>query len=75
AANLVGDRVGGVSRHGCWGTFVIADARHAVTLPAGVPLEDAAAVATASATAWYGLHDLARIAPTDKVPVSYTHLT
>lgn len=63
----VGDRVGGVSRHGCWGTFVIADARHAVTLPAGVPLEDAAAVATASATAWYGLHDLARIAPTDKV--------
>lgn len=63
----VGDRVGGMSRHGCWGTFVIADARHAVTLPAELPLEDAAAVATASATAWYGLHDLARIAPTDKV--------
>lgn len=63
----VGDRVAGVSRNGCWGTFVIADARHAVTLPAEVPLEDAAAVATASATAWYGLHDLARIAPSDKV--------
>lgn len=65
--HAVGDRVGGISRHGCWGTFVVADARHAVTLPAEVPLEDAAAVATAAATAWYGLHDLARIAPTDKV--------
>lgn len=63
----VGDRVAGISRHGCWGTFVLADARHAVALPPEVPLEDAAAVATASATAWYGLHDLARIAPTDKV--------
>ncbi|HWT49611.1 MAG TPA: SDR family NAD(P)-dependent oxidoreductase, partial [Mycobacterium sp.] len=63
----VGDHVGGMSRNGCWGTFVIADARHAVTLPPEVPLEDAAAVPTASATAWYGLHDLARISPTDKV--------
>lgn len=63
----VGDRVGGLSRNGCWGTFVIADARHAVTLPDGMPLEDAAAVPTAAATAWYGLHDLARIGPTDKV--------
>ncbi|OBG68175.1 type I polyketide synthase [Mycobacterium sp. E735] len=63
----VGDRVGGMSRNGCWGTFVIADARHAVTLPPDLASEDAAAVATASATAWYGLHDLARIAPTDKV--------
>ncbi len=62
-----GDHVGGMSRNGCWGTFVIADARHAVTLPAEVPLDDAAAVPTAAATAWYGLHDLARIAPTDKV--------
>ena len=63
----VGDHVGGISRNGCWGTFVIADARHAVTLPAEVPLQDAAAVPTASATAWYSLHDLARISPTDKV--------
>ncbi|UXA05688.1 type I polyketide synthase [Mycobacterium sp. SMC-2] len=63
----VGDRVGGLSRNGCWGTFVIADARHAVSLPPGMAPEDAAAVPTASATAWYGLHDLARIAPTDKV--------
>jgi mycolipanoate synthase len=63
----VGDHVGGMSPNGCWGTFVIADARHAVTLPPEVPLEDAAAVPTASATAWYSLHDLAGIAPTDKV--------
>ncbi|OBJ19185.1 sulfolipid-1 biosynthesis phthioceranic/hydroxyphthioceranic acid synthase [Mycobacterium colombiense] len=63
----VGDHVGGMSRNGCWGTFVIADAQHAVTLPPEVPLEEAAAVPTAAATAWYGLHDLARIAPTDKV--------
>ncbi|MGH3564163.1 MAG: sulfolipid-1 biosynthesis phthioceranic/hydroxyphthioceranic acid synthase, partial [Mycobacterium sp.] len=63
----VGDHVGGVSRNGCWGTFVIADAQQAVTLPPEVPLEVAAAVPTASATAWYSLHDLARISPTDKV--------
>lgn len=63
----VGDNVGGMSRHGCWGTFVVADAQHAVTLPPEVPLDEAAAVPTASATAWYGLRDLARIAPTDKV--------
>ena len=63
----VGDRVGGISRNGCWGTYVIADAQHAVALPPRMSLEDAAAVPTASATAWYGLHELARIAPTDKV--------
>ncbi|OJZ64546.1 polyketide synthase [Mycobacterium paraffinicum] len=66
-AHRVGDRVGGMSGNGCWGTFVIADARHAVTLPPDLPLEAAAAVPTAAATAWYGLHDLARIAPADKV--------
>ncbi len=63
----VGDRVGGMSGNGCWGTFVVADARHAVTLPAQLPPRDAAAVPTAAATAWYSLHDLARITPTDKV--------
>ncbi|RFD24543.1 polyketide synthase [Mycobacterium uberis] len=63
----VGDRVGGMSRNGCWTTFVICDARHAVTLPPKVPLEEAAAVPTVAATAWYGLHDLARISSSDKV--------
>jgi mycolipanoate synthase len=63
----VGDRVGGLSRNGCWSTFVTCDARLAVTLPPGLPLEEAAAVPTASATAWYGLRDLARISSADKV--------
>lgn len=63
----VGDRVGGMSANGCWSTFVISDARLAVTLPDGVPLDDAAAIPTASATAWYSLHDLARISAEDKV--------
>jgi len=63
----VGDHVGGISPNGCWSTFVLCDARHAVTLPAGIPLEEAAAVPAVSATAWYSLHDLARITPSDKV--------
>ena len=63
----VGDHVGGMSANGCWGTFVTCDARLAVTLPAGLTDEQAAAVPTAHATAWYGLHDLARIAAGDKV--------
>jgi mycolipanoate synthase len=63
----VGDRVGGLSRNGCWSTFVTCDARLAVPLLSEVPLEEAAAVPTAAATAWYGLHDLARISPADKV--------
>ncbi len=58
----VGDHVGGISANGCWATFVTCDARVAVTLPAGLTDEQAAAVTTAHATAWYGLHDLARIA-------------
>ncbi len=66
-SHRVGDRVGGISANGCWGTFVLADARLAVTLPPEVSLEDAAAVTTASATAWYSLHDLARINAKDKV--------
>src|SRR5262249_18607105 len=63
----VGDRVGGLSANGCWGTFVICDADSAVTLPPGLTAEPAAAVTTAPATAWHGLHDLARIAPGDRV--------
>ena len=63
----VGDHVGGMSANGCWGTFVTCDARLAVTLPAGLTDDQAAAVSTAYATAWYGLHDLARIKAGDKV--------
>ncbi len=63
----IGDHVGGLSANGCWGTFVTCDANLAVTLPPGLPLDRAAAVPTAHATAWYGLHDLARITADDKV--------
>ena len=52
----VGDHVGGLSANGCWGTFLTCDARLAVTLPAGLTDEQAAAVTTAHATAYYGLH-------------------
>ncbi len=63
----VGDHVGGLCADGCWGTFITCDARLAVTLPAGLSDEQAAAVPTAHATAWYGLHELADIKPGDKV--------
>jgi len=63
----VGDHVGGISPNGCWGTFVTCDANLAVTLPAGLADDQAAAVTTAHATAWYGLHDLARIKRGDRV--------
>jgi polyketide synthase 5 len=62
----VGDRVGGVA-DGCWRTFITCDATLAVTLPAGLSDGGAAAVTTAHATAWYGLHDLAKIESGDKV--------
>ena len=63
----VGDHVGGLSPNGCWGTFITCDARLAVRLPAGLSDEQAAAVTTATATAYYGLHELAHIRSGDKV--------
>jgi polyketide synthase 5 len=63
----VGDRVGGFSRHGCWGTYVTCDARLAVTLPPVLTDHQAVATATATATAWYGLHDQAGISAGDRV--------
>jgi polyketide synthase 5 len=66
-AHRVGDHVGGISANGCWGTFVTGDARLAVTLPPGLTHGQAAAITTAHATAWYGLHDLARIDRGDRV--------
>ena len=56
-----------MSPNGCWATFVTCDARLAATLPDGLTDGQAAAVTTASATAWYGLQDLARIRAGDKV--------
>jgi polyketide synthase 5 len=66
-AHRVGDHVGGFSKDGCWATFVTCDARAAVTLPSGVTDQVAAAVSTAHATAWYGMHDLARMSAGDRV--------
>ena len=63
----VGDHVGGFSKNGCWGTFVTAGARLAVNLPPGMTAEAAAALSTTYGTAWYGLHELARIESGDRV--------
>lgn len=63
----VGDRVGGFSGNGCWATFVTCDAKLAVTLPHRLTDHQAVAASTAYATAWYGLHDQARIAAGDRV--------
>ena len=53
--------------NGCWATFVTCDARLAATLPPGLTDDQAAAVSTAHAIAWYGLHDQARITTGDRV--------
>ncbi|MGB9306363.1 MAG: SDR family NAD(P)-dependent oxidoreductase, partial [Mycobacterium sp.] len=63
----VGDHVAGMSPNGCWATFVTCDARMAAKLPDGLTDRQAAAVTVATATAWYGLQDLARIRAGDKV--------
>jgi len=66
-AHKVGDHVGGLCGDGCWGTFVTCDGRLAVSLPDGISDERAAAVSTAHATAYYGMHELARIKADDRV--------
>ncbi|MEI7717998.1 MAG: MDR/SDR family oxidoreductase, partial [Mycobacterium sp.] len=63
----VGDTVGGFGADGCWGTYVTCDARLAAKLPEGLSIEEAAAISTGYGTAWYGLHDLARIQAGDRV--------
>ncbi len=63
----VGDRVGAVAPGACWATFVTTRANLAVKLPEGLRDEDAAASTGAHLTAWYGLHDLARIKAGDRV--------
>ncbi|WP_246183068.1 sulfolipid-1 biosynthesis phthioceranic/hydroxyphthioceranic acid synthase [Mycolicibacterium grossiae] len=63
----IGDRVAGISATGAWCTFVTCDANLAVRIPDDLPDATAAAVPSAHATAWYSLHDLARISAGDKV--------
>ncbi len=63
----VGDRVGGFCKTGSWANFVTCDARIAATLPPGLTDGVAAATSTAYVTAWYALHDQARIGADDRV--------
>lgn len=63
----VGDRVGVIADTVGWSTFVTCDARLAAPLPESLTAVAAAAVSTAYATAWYSLHDLARIKAGDRV--------
>jgi polyketide synthase 5 len=63
----VGNRVAGMCGGGAWGAYVTCDARLVVPVAATVSDIAAAAMLTTTATAWYGLHDLARIGPGDKV--------
>lgn len=63
----IGDRVAGISATGAWCTFVTCDANLAVAIPGDLPDATAAAVPSAHATAWYSLHNLARIGTGDKV--------
>ncbi|OJZ69086.1 polyketide synthase [Mycobacterium paraffinicum] len=67
STHRVGDHVGGFSATGCWATFVTCDARVAATLPPGLTDDQAAAVTTPHAIAWYALHDQARISTGDRV--------
>ena len=62
----VGDHVGGCPTTAP-GDLPTCDARLAITLPAGLSGGQAAAVTTAHATAYYGLHELAHINSGDKV--------
>ena len=63
----VGDRVGVIADAAGWSTFVTCDARLAAPLPQSLTAVEASAVSTAYATAWYSLHDLARIKAGDRV--------
>ncbi|MBN3454289.1 type I polyketide synthase [Mycobacterium sp. DSM 3803] len=63
----VGDQVAGISTNGAWATYITCDANLAVTLPSALTAGQAAAVPSAHATAWYSLHNLARISARDKV--------
>lgn len=67
SAFRVGDRVAGLCCGGAWGTYLTCDARLLVAIPRTLRDTEAAAILTTTATAMYGLEDLARIGPGDKV--------
>jgi NADPH:quinone reductase-like Zn-dependent oxidoreductase/NAD(P)-dependent dehydrogenase (short-subunit alcohol dehydrogenase family)/acyl carrier protein len=59
-AFAVGDRVMALASGGI-GRFVSVDARMAARVPAGLSIEQAATVPAVFLTAWYALHDLAKL--------------
>lgn len=65
----VGDRVmtGVGVTDGAWGSYVTIDSRLAAPLPAGLSTEQGAAIPAVYATAWYALHDLARLRPGERI--------
>ncbi len=63
----VGDRVAGLCAGGAWGNYLTCDARLIVPITGTLTNIEAAAMLTTAATAWYGLEELARISPGDKV--------
>uniref|UniRef100_UPI0035E3D80C SDR family NAD(P)-dependent oxidoreductase n=1 Tax=Amycolatopsis balhimycina TaxID=208443 RepID=UPI0035E3D80C len=62
----VGDRVFGMVPQG-FGPLVVADARTLAPIPAGWSFERAASLPVVFLTAWYGLVDLARVRPGERV--------
>jgi acyl transferase domain-containing protein/NADPH:quinone reductase-like Zn-dependent oxidoreductase/acyl carrier protein len=63
----IGERVGGYTPGGTWRSFVTCDARFTAPVPPRLTIDQAAAVPIAYGTAWYGLHDLARMRSGDRV--------
>jgi len=63
----VGDRVCALLAGGGMAEEVVVDARHALPVPEGLSLEEAAVLPEVYATAWLNLFQLARLQPGEKV--------
>ncbi|SEJ82981.1 putative NAD(P)H quinone oxidoreductase, PIG3 family [Pseudomonas linyingensis] len=63
----VGDRVCALLAGGGMAEEVVVDARHALPVPEGLSLQEAAALPEAYATAWLNLFQLAHLQPGEKV--------
>lgn len=76
AAGTVGDRRVvvrghglGATRDGLWASAAVVPQAALVDVPDGVPLDQAAAMGVAGATAWRVVHELAEVRPHDRVLV------
>lgn len=63
----VGDPVFGVTRFGGYASAVCVPRHQLFTLPAGLSMQQAATLPTVSLTAWYALHECARLRPGARV--------